>query len=118
MQGKESGIFFYNILNSEFEKVITKNDTLLNSTGYGSPNKINDSTLICSSYYRIVKIDLSQQKEELIIPSTGYQYDEVRYNRTQNKIYFRKTDYTDKIYVMDLLNKDIKEIIIKDNGIQ
>ncbi|TDQ08059.1 TolB-like translocation protein [Pedobacter metabolipauper] len=112
MGDKEGGIFFYGKRSGVLNRLVTKNDTLTNSTGYFDPAFIDQNHIICSSYYELVTIDLLSKYEKLILPSNGRQFTARRYNKKLNRIFFMKSDDEYTIQSINLDGTDLKEINI------
>lgn len=112
----ENGIFFYNKNSNELEKIETTNDTLRHSTGYSNPVLLNDNTIICASYYQLVKIDLVTKLEKTILPSNGYHFRKICYNRKLKRIFFTKRDDTQNIYSIDTNGGNLREIAITNSN--
>ena len=109
----ENGIFLFGKnSDSGLERIETKNDELRNSTGYSNPNVVTDTTILCSSYYQLVKIDLENKLEKIILPSNGYHFKEIRYNKRLKGIFFTKSDDTNTIYSVDINGRDFQEIVV------
>lgn len=101
--GSENGIFYYSDnFKTELKKITTTNDTLRNSTGYSNPVVLDNYSLICASYYQLVKIDLNTRLEKTILPSNGYHFKQINYNKKLKKIFFTKRDNTDNLYSIDI----------------
>jgi len=108
----DSGIFFYHKDSKKVEKIVTTNDTLTNSTGYLNPVVLDDGNIICASYYELVSIDLKSKLDEMILPSSGYHFRDIRYNKKLHKIFFARQDRTDDIYITDLDGENLKEVTL------
>lgn len=112
----ENGIFLFDIKSMDLEKIETTNDKLRNSTGYSNPNVATDSTIICSSYYQLVIVDLKTKLEKTILPSNGYHFKQIRYNEKLKRIFFTKSDDTDSIYSVDINGEDFKDMILTNGN--
>ncbi|MFP9114887.1 hypothetical protein ACLI1A_13205 [Flavobacterium sp. RHBU_3] len=107
-----SGIFFYNKKLKELEQITAVNDTLNNSTSYTDPVLLNEKSIVCSSYYRLVKIDLINKKEQTILASNGHQFSEVHYCKGLHRIYFRRDNDITKVCSVNENGKDFAEYLV------
>lgn len=114
----ENGIFFFDKnSNTKLEKIETTNDKLKNSTGYSNPIVVADRNIVCSSYYQLVRIDLATKLEEIILPSTGYHFRKICYNKRLERIFFTKKDDTDNIYSIDKDGENFQEVTLLNNNV-
>lgn len=113
-QSNESGLFLFNASNlqkkTSLERIIIENDTLRNSTMYANPVLLSDNTVLCSSSYQMVKLDLKSKKEYPVLPSNGYHYSLIR--NVNNLIFYKQNDDTDNIYYFDLKDRKINSLHI------
>ena len=110
----ENGIFFFNKkFIKELKKIETINDTLSHSSGYSNPVAIDSTTLICASYFKLVKINLDTKLEKRILPSNGYHFRQINYNKKLKRIFYIKRDDSNKIYSININGKDYKVVILK-----
>lgn len=110
-----SGIFLFDIKSNlekkiSLNKIIIKNDTLRNSSMYANPVILSNNDVLCSSSYQMVKLDLKNQKEYPILPSTGYHYNIIR--NVKNMIFYQQNDNTDSIYYFNLDDKKMNSLNI------
>lgn len=116
LQGKESGIFFYEKSKSVLNKVSIRNDSLSYSKGYSNPILINSDNIICASYYVLVNIDMKSQQEKVILPSDNSGINVIRYHKKSGRLFFKRGDHSNYIYSMNLDGSDLKSIPIFINS--
>jgi len=111
----ENGIFFYNKnFKSELIKIETTNDTLRNSTGYTNPVLLDSHTLVCASYFQLMKIDLETKLEKQILSSNGYHFKQINYNKKLDRLFFIKRDKSNNLYSININGEDFKQTALKN----
>lgn len=116
IQGKESGVFFYEKGKSVLNKVSIKNDSLSYAKGYSNPILISNNNLICTSYYVLVNIDLKNQKEKVILPFDNSSIHNIRYHKKSGRLFFQKGGHSNYIYAMNPDGSGLKNILISINS--
>ncbi|WP_133576468.1 TolB-like translocation protein [Pedobacter metabolipauper] len=110
MGDKERGIYFYEKRSEVLNRLVTKNDTLANSTLYSEPAFIDRNHIICNSNYKLVTIHLLSKYEKSILSSDGGQFIALRFNKKLNRIFFMKEDNEFLIRSINVDGTGLKEI--------
>lgn len=113
VRGGDEGLFFLTKKQEDkLDKIITTNDTLNNSTGYSNAVVLDKNNIICSSYYKLIVLNLLTKNERMILPSTGSHFKEIRYCNKGKKVFFTKNDNTNDLYCLNINDLDLTKIKI------
>ena len=107
------GSYFYNKNGSGKKMIVAINDTLRNSKMYFNPLMIDRNTIITSSSYDLVKINLATKMEKLLLLMSGSHFSTIRYNKKLGKIFFAKTNDVNTIHSVNLDGTGMLDIIIQ-----
>lgn len=112
-----NGLFEFNEENKLVEKIVIKNDTLLNSTWISNASLINENTILFTQLNEILKLDLKNKVSTKILRSiNGAHFSNLKFDNQNNRIYFSERK-VNKIYVIDLEGNLLNtiDIIISNN---
>lgn len=109
------GVFLYNCKKKELNNIKIENDTLKWLNGFSAAEYINDETLLSTSYYEVILVNLKKNRIKRIYRSiSGNHIGSLRYSRVRNKL-FVSEQKQNTIQMLDLNGNLIKTIQLNIN---